>query len=94
VVAAEGVRDRGVLGLPERLAGDRLGDRVDVGLEPSELMLVAAHPSDLAGARRAGLRTALVDRPLEYGPGSPARADPSADESVGDLHELAERLAG
>jgi 2-haloacid dehalogenase len=64
-----------------------------LGREPSELMLVAAHPWDLAGARAAGLRTAFVDRPLEYGPGSPAREYPDADESVSDLHELAERLA-
>jgi 2-haloacid dehalogenase len=63
-----------------------------LGVQPAELMLVAAHPWDLAGARHAGLRTAFVDRPLEYGPGSPAREDPAADESVGDLHELAERL--
>jgi 2-haloacid dehalogenase len=63
-----------------------------LAVEPGELMLVAAHPWDLAGARGAGLRTALVDRPLEYGPGSPAREDPDADESVGDLLELAERL--
>ena len=55
-------------------------------------MLVAAHPSDLEGARGAGLVTAFVDRPLEYGPGSAAREDPAADESVGDLVELAERL--
>ena len=61
-------------------------------VEPAQLMLVASHPWDLAGARKAGLRTALVDRPLEYGPGSPAREDPDADESVGDLLELAERL--
>ena len=61
-------------------------------VDPGELMLVAAHPWDLAGARDAGLRTAFVDRPLEYGPGSPARADPAADESVRDLHELVERL--
>jgi len=59
---------------------------------PGSCMLVASHPWDLAGARKAGLRTALVDRPLEYGPGSPAREDPDADESVGDLLELAERL--
>jgi 2-haloacid dehalogenase len=65
-----------------------------LGVEASELMMVAAHPWDLEGARRAGLRTAFVDRPLEYGPGSPARADPAADESVADLHELAERLEG
>ena len=64
-----------------------------LGVEPPELMLVAAHPLDLKGARGAGLRTAFIDRPREYGPGSPARADPDADESTGDLYELAERLA-
>lgn len=63
-----------------------------VGVEPAELMMVAAHPWDLEGARNAGLRTAFVDRPLEYGPGSPAREDPAADESVADLLELAGRL--
>jgi 2-haloacid dehalogenase len=63
-----------------------------LNVEPDELMLVAAHPWDLAGARGAGLRTAFVDRPLEYGPGSAARADPDADESVAGLPELAERL--
>ena len=64
-----------------------------LGREPGELMLVAAHPWDLQGARAAGLRTAFVDRPHEYGPDSPAREDPDADESVGDVHELAQRLA-
>ena len=63
-----------------------------LGVDPGELMLVASHPWDLAGARGAGLRTALVDRPLEYGRGSPAREDPDADLSVADLHELARRL--
>jgi 2-haloacid dehalogenase len=65
-----------------------------LGVEPAELMLVAAHPWDLQGARVAGLRTAFVDRPAEYGPGSPTREDPDADESVSHLHQLAERLAG
>jgi 2-haloacid dehalogenase len=64
-----------------------------LGLEPAELMLVAAHPSDLKGARRAGLQTAFVARPLEYGPHSPSREDPDADVSVTDLHELGQRLA-
>lgn len=59
---------------------------------PDEVMLVACHPWDLAGARKAGLRSALINRPLEYGPGSPAREDPDADYVVDDLHELAERL--
>jgi 2-haloacid dehalogenase len=63
-------------------------------VEPSELMLVAAHPWDLDGARAAGLLTAFVDRPLEHGPASVERADPLADVSVGDLHELAGLLAG
>ena len=63
-----------------------------LGVPPAEVMLVAAHPSDLAGARSAGLRTAFVDRPLEYGSGSPGRDDPDADERVADLHELAARL--
>jgi 2-haloacid dehalogenase len=61
--------------------------------EPAELMMVAAHTWDLEGARNAGLRTAFVDRALEYGPGSPARADPDADESVMDLLELPGRLS-
>ena len=57
-------------------------------------MMVAAHPLDLEGARRAGLRSAFIDRPLEYGPGSPPREDPDADISVSDLRELAAALAG
>jgi 2-haloacid dehalogenase len=63
-----------------------------LGLAPEEIMLVAAHPIDLAAARAAGLRSAYVDRPLEYGPGSPHREDPEADVSVSDLHELAAAL--
>jgi 2-haloacid dehalogenase len=56
-------------------------------------MMVAAHPADLAAARHAGLRSAFIDRPLEYGPGSPPREDPDADESASDLEELAARLS-
>ncbi|MDT5329388.1 MAG: 2-haloacid dehalogenase [Mycobacterium sp.] len=43
-----------------------------LGVPPDELMLVAAHPSDLRAARDAGLMTAYVDRPLELGPNRPA----------------------
>jgi 2-haloacid dehalogenase len=42
-----------------------------LGIAPGELCLVAAHHGDLAGARAAGLLTAYVDRPDEYG-GAPA----------------------
>jgi 2-haloacid dehalogenase len=69
------------------LSGVRL-----LGLGPAEVMMVAAHPFDLKGARGAGLRTAFVDRPLEYGPGSPTREDPEADLSATDLEELVARL--
>jgi 2-haloacid dehalogenase len=65
-----------------------------LGVAPQELMLVAAHPSDLAGARAAGLRSAFIDRPDEHGAGSPPRSDPDADVSAASLTELAERLAG
>jgi 2-haloacid dehalogenase len=61
-------------------------------LDPSELMMVAAHPADLEAARRAGLRTAFIQRRREYGPDSPAREDPDADQSVDDLEQLAVRL--
>ncbi|HXF53994.1 MAG TPA: haloacid dehalogenase type II [Hyphomicrobiaceae bacterium] len=39
-----------------------------LNLEPSELMLVAAHNDDLKAAAAVGLRTAFVARPTEYGP--------------------------
>jgi 2-haloacid dehalogenase len=65
-----------------------------LGVQPAELMLVAAHPWDLKGAREAGLKTALIDRPLEHGPGSPARHDPDADEHITQLQDLAARLQG
>ena len=39
-----------------------------LGLARSEVMLVAAHPGDLAAAAAQGLKTAYVPRPLEWGP--------------------------
>ena len=39
-----------------------------LNLEPSQVMLVAAHNGDLAAAAETGLRTAFVARPTEYGP--------------------------
>jgi 2-haloacid dehalogenase len=46
-----------------------LASAVLLNLEPGEVMLVAAHNGDLAAAAEAGLRTAFVARPAEYGPG-------------------------
>jgi 2-haloacid dehalogenase len=50
---------------PDREVYLGCADLLDV--PPDRLMLVAAHPSDLRAARSAGLMTAYVDRPLEYG---------------------------
>lgn len=65
-----------------------------LGVAPDQLMLVAAHPSDLRAAGEAGLRTGYVDRPLEYGPGH-RRVTTSADEfdvTATDFLDLADKL--
>jgi 2-haloacid dehalogenase len=53
-------------------------------LEPAEVTMVAAHASDLRAAARCGLRTAYVDRPLEFGPDR--RGDRPAPDERFDLH--------
>lgn len=50
---------------------------------PNEVMLVAAHHDDLAGARACGLRTAYIERPLEFGPNQPKDVSPQPGN---DLH--------
>jgi 2-haloacid dehalogenase len=39
-----------------------------LGLEPQQVMMVAAHNGDLKAAQQLGLKTAFVARPTEYGP--------------------------
>src|SRR3984893_3850384 len=39
-----------------------------LGLEPGQVMMVAAHNNDLEAAKRYGLKTPFVARPAEYGP--------------------------
>ena len=65
-----------------------------LGLSPSEVMMVAAHPGDLRASQAVGLQTALVPRPLEYGPGKAqgVNAHPS-DLVANDFNELADLLA-
>lgn len=64
-----------------------------LGLRPEEVMMVAAHPDDLRAAREAGLHTAYVPRPLEFGPGVETGApDPAFDVVATDFLELAGRL--
>ena len=38
-----------------------------LGLNPNEIMLVAAHNDDLGAARSHGMLTAYINRPYEYG---------------------------
>lgn len=52
-------------------------------LRPGQVMLVAAHHDDLAGARGCGLRTAYIERPFEFGPAHPKDVGPQAGN---DLH--------
>ncbi|WP_193045171.1 haloacid dehalogenase type II [Mycolicibacterium baixiangningiae] len=61
---------------------------------PGELMLVAAHPSDLRAARDAGLRTGYVARPSEHGPGQelPTVRDDEFDLVASDFGDLADQL--
>jgi 2-haloacid dehalogenase len=48
-----------------------------------QVMLVAAHHDDLAGARGAGLHTAYIERPLEFGAAHIKDVSPNAGN---DLH--------
>jgi 2-haloacid dehalogenase len=71
-----------------------IGAAALLGLPPRAVMLVAAHKDDLAAARRCGLRTAFVRRPLEHGRASEAdiSADPRADFNANDFVDLARQL--
>jgi 2-haloacid dehalogenase len=71
-----------------------LGCAALLGVPPGQLMLVAAHPGDLRAAGAAGLMTAYVARPLEYGPDQrPHRIDEDEfDFTATDFLDLAEQL--
>ena len=60
---------------------------------PRDVVMVAAHSSDLEAAARAGLRTAFIARPHEHGPGrGETRATVPVDFSAADLGALATHL--
>jgi 2-haloacid dehalogenase len=65
-----------------------------LNLARGEVMMVAAHLGDLRAAKAAGLKTAFVTRPLEFGPaGKPdLKADASVDLSAVDFNDLARQL--
>ena len=63
-------------------------------LAPEQVMLVAAHHDDLASARACGLRTAYIERALEFGAGHPKDISPQAGNDLHalDLNALADQL--
>jgi 2-haloacid dehalogenase len=65
-----------------------------LGVQPGELMLVAAHKDDLHAARACGLKTAYVTRPREHGPGAKPdlSRDPALDLHARDFLDLARQL--
>jgi len=64
-------------------------------LDPSEVLMVAAHNDDLFAARDAGLATAFVARPTEYGPEQARDLEPASDWTIvaKDFADLARHLA-
>lgn len=66
-----------------------------LGLETSQVMMVAAHNQDLLAARALGFHTAFVYRTTEYGPDqtSDLTPDPAVDWVARDFHDLADQLA-
>ncbi|MCA3177289.1 MAG: haloacid dehalogenase type II [Burkholderiaceae bacterium] len=75
--------------------GAYLGVADTFDLRPAQVMMVAAHASDLRAAAACGLRTAYVDRPLEFGPdrrGDVPRADDRFDVVATGFDDLAARL--
>lgn len=71
-----------------------LGQAALLGLSPGEVMLAAAHNGDLAAARKAGLATAFIARPAEYGPGQRRDLAPEGDwdAAATSITDLASRL--
>jgi 2-haloacid dehalogenase len=70
-----------------------LGVARTFAVEPGEVMLAAAHHSDLEHARNCGLLTAYIERPYEYGRDNPKPVEPWAANtlharSIVDLADL------
>lgn len=65
-----------------------------LGLPSEQVMLVAAHPSDLRAAAKTGMRTAYVIRPLERGAGQPVDMNEAGefDYTATDFFDLARQM--
>lgn len=77
---------------PDRETYLMAADFFDV--QPSDLMMVAAHEGDLDAAKALGLKTAFVYRPNEYGPARVPKRVPAGkfDYNTSDFKELASQL--
>ena len=64
-------------------------------LDPSQVMLVAAHQDDLAAARKCGLQTTYIERRQEFGAAHPKDVSPNPANTLHarDFLALAEQLA-
>ena len=71
-----------------------LGAVNKLNLKKEEVMLVAAHNSDLLAAKKYGLKTAFVLRATEYGPNQEfdLNADKEIDISASDFIDLSNKL--
>jgi 2-haloacid dehalogenase len=65
-----------------------------LGLPPDEVMMVAAHKDDLDHAANSGLRTAFIQRPLEFGKGRNKDLAPEKrfDVNAKDFVDLARQM--
>lgn len=73
-----------------------LGAAQALNLEPTEVMMCAAHNDDLAAARACGLKTAFWPRPTEYGVDQTKdfQAEQDWDVIAIDIRDLADQLLG
>jgi len=64
-----------------------------MGVLPQNAMMVASHRGDLLACQQIGMKTAFVERPLEYGvDGVPEEPHDSFDLIVTDFHDLIHQL--
>ena len=63
-------------------------------VNPEEVMLVASHHDDLSAARQCGLKTAFIERPMEFGPiqGNDTSPRHGNDWHCTDIVDLASQL--
>ena len=71
-----------------------LGAAAMLDLEPHEVLMVAAHKDDLRAAQATGMRTAFVQRPMEFGDAAKKDVKPEKDFDVNakDFIDLADKL--